>query len=262
MTTLKIYIYIFFLPYQFNLIHFKFYNNIYFNFTLKISSGDPLCILMENCSTCRLFAIADWTPHRLRRNESLVRCSRRLFVRSVSSPLMISRGVQVGGKLSLSKMCHAEQLIAEFPHQGAKPIIISYPQICATVSQGWENNWDTRSKKINNERSWIWQGLWVRRTEGTKTDREVDRDEGKWEQALLIIASAVTMISENDWAKWNVIWDGGFPESAHTRVLCHSPRHSSPHAKSTDLEKTPTKEIIVDRHHSPASREEAFVLSV
>lgn len=36
-------------------------------------------------------------------------------------------------------MCHAEWLIAEFPHQGAKSIIISYPQICAAQSQGWKN---------------------------------------------------------------------------------------------------------------------------
>lgn len=39
-------------------------------------------------------------------------------------------------KLRLSEMCHAEWLIAEFPHQGAKSIIISYPQICAAASQG------------------------------------------------------------------------------------------------------------------------------
>lgn len=42
-------------------------------------------------------------------------------------------------KLRPSTMCHAERLIAEFPHQGAKSIIISFPQICAAESQGWRS---------------------------------------------------------------------------------------------------------------------------
>lgn len=151
-------------------------------------------------------------------------------------------------------MCHAEWLIAEFPHQGAKSITISYPPICAAESHGWWKEGMPRRKRQEGvkwrqarrdttkwEKSSIEQARLKRKGADTyiaweETQGWRDSEGRKWEQKSAIDCRLCTCHTERKkyQTKWNVIiWEetGRFPDSSPARatlaVIHHSLQHSS-----------------------------------
>ena len=117
---------------------------------------------------------------------------------------MTLRCIQVWGNEGHQRLCLAAWLIAKFPLQGAKSIIISYPQIGAAESQGWGSE-GTRRRKETERRDKLGKARRnERRRHGTSgegwgeksTDGAEERRKWKQERGLSVVPLAPVTLRE------------------------------------------------------------------